>query len=161
MESTSDYNSTNMVDRPVQTTATNPDHYAFIIGYNLPDINTRTMHPSPSQIPFYWQTFKENVEPLIKIFHIPSMDKLVREMQRSIRFLSPSKEALMFAMYFAAVISMTPNEVGTLGIRPLARPNIYNRYKSSWTRTKRPWLQNIALLQRKPSPRLSSCRLRI
>uniref|UniRef100_A0A8H7TMX9 Xylanolytic transcriptional activator regulatory domain-containing protein n=1 Tax=Bionectria ochroleuca TaxID=29856 RepID=A0A8H7TMX9_BIOOC len=114
MESASDYNSANLVDCPVQTTAANPDHYAFIIGYNLPDVNPRAMHPSPSQIPFYWQTFVENVEPLIKIFHIPSMNKLIREMQRSIRFLSPSKEAFMFAMYFAAVVSMTPNEVQEL-----------------------------------------------
>ncbi|CAH0050943.1 unnamed protein product [Clonostachys solani] len=113
MESTSDYNSTNLVDLQ-GTTTTNPDHYAFIIGYNLPDINPRSLHPSPSQIPFYWQTFVENVEPLIKIFHIPSMNKLIREMQRSIRFLSPSKEAFMFAMYFAAVTSMTPNEVQEL-----------------------------------------------
>jgi hypothetical protein len=124
MESASDYNSANLVDCPVQTTAANPDHYAFIIGYNLPDVNPRAMHPSPSQIPFYWQTFVENVEPLIKIFHIPSMNKLIREMQRSIRFLSPSKEAFMFAMYFAAVVSMTPNEVGTPSIRPLAQLNI-------------------------------------
>ncbi|KAH8894643.1 hypothetical protein GQ53DRAFT_591161, partial [Thozetella sp. PMI_491] len=87
------------------------DRRAFILGFNLPDDSLRNMHPLPSQIPFYWQTFVENVDPVIKIFHIPSMNKVVRDMQRSILFLSPCKEALMFSIYLAAVTSMTPAEV--------------------------------------------------
>lgn len=86
-----------------------------MLGFNLPDDSPRNLHPSPSQIPFYWQTFVENVDPLIKIFHIPSMNKVMRDVQRITRFLSPRKEALVFSIYLATVTSMTPTEVGTLG----------------------------------------------
>ncbi|KAH7157277.1 fungal-specific transcription factor domain-containing protein [Dactylonectria estremocensis] len=102
------------VDRLLQTTPTNIDQDAFILGCNPPDDIPSNLHPSPSQIPFYWQTFVENVDPLIKIFHIPTMDKFMREIQRDITSLSPPEDALMFVIYLAAVTSMSQNEVHDL-----------------------------------------------
>ncbi|KAH7175244.1 hypothetical protein EDB81DRAFT_895687 [Dactylonectria macrodidyma] len=99
------------VDRLLQTTPTNIDQDVFILGCNPPDDIPSSLHPSPSQIPFYWQTFVENVDPLIKIFHVPTMDKFMREMQRDIKSLSPPEDALMFAIYHAAVTSMSQIEV--------------------------------------------------
>lgn len=46
---------------------TEPDHQSFIMGYNSSDVNLKALHPLPSQIPFYWQTFLENVNPLVKL----------------------------------------------------------------------------------------------
>jgi hypothetical protein len=46
---------------------TEPNHQSFIMGYNSSDVNLKGLHPLPSQIPFYWQTFLENVNPLIKL----------------------------------------------------------------------------------------------
>lgn len=114
MDAASDASSTDTLDRLFQSAESSPDCRAFILGFNLPDDSPENLHPSPSQIPFYWQTFVENVDPLLKIFHIPSMNKVMRDMQRSPRFLSPCKEALVFSIYLSAVTSMTPTEVGTL-----------------------------------------------
>ncbi|KAH8592662.1 fungal-specific transcription factor domain-containing protein [Bisporella sp. PMI_857] len=88
-----------------------PDHHDFILGYSFSEVDLENFHPSPSQIPFYWQVFVENVDPLVKIFHIPSMNKVVREIQNNLRSLSKTKEALLFAICFASVTSMTPDEV--------------------------------------------------
>ncbi|KAF7555096.1 hypothetical protein G7Z17_g2437 [Cylindrodendrum hubeiense] len=114
MESPSENDENDSVDRLLQTTPTNLDHEAFVLGYDPPSDSPSSPHPSPSEIPFYWQTFVENVDPLIKIFHIPSMSKLMREIQRNIGSLSRSEDALMFAIYLAAVTSMTPNEARDL-----------------------------------------------
>ncbi|KAK1705841.1 transcription factor domain-containing protein, partial [Colletotrichum lupini] len=69
-----------------------------------------TFHPPISQIPFYWQTFMENVDPVIKIFHIPTIGKVVREIQNRITSLDATEEALIFVIFFAAVTSMAPDE---------------------------------------------------
>ena len=88
------------------------DHNAFIFGYRSADVDLRSQHPLPSHIPFLWQIYQENVEPLLKILHVPTTDKLVREMRRNMDDLSPANEALMFSIYYAAVISLEDEEVG-------------------------------------------------
>ncbi|KAM5364642.1 hypothetical protein ACJZ2D_011423 [Fusarium nematophilum] len=93
---------------------TPPDTHAFVLGSTSPDSKLSNQHPSPSQIPFYWQTFIENVNPLVKIFHIPHLSKMIRSIQGRVRSLSPAEEALIFAIYFAAVGSMAPDEVREL-----------------------------------------------
>lgn len=90
---------------------TEPDHQSFIMGYNSSDVNLKSLHPLPSQIPFYWQTFLENVQPLVKIMHTPTMNKVIKEVQNNLDSLSKSTEALMFSIYFATITSMNANEV--------------------------------------------------
>ncbi|KAE8442876.1 hypothetical protein EG329_002618 [Mollisiaceae sp. DMI_Dod_QoI] len=92
---------------------TEPDHQSFIMGYNSSDVNLKGLHPLPSQIPFYWQTFLENVQPLVKIMHTPTMNKVIKEVQNNLDSLGKSTEALMFSIYFATITSMTANEVMT------------------------------------------------
>ncbi|KUJ24615.1 uncharacterized protein LY89DRAFT_605365 [Mollisia scopiformis] len=97
---------------------TEPDHQSFIMGYNSSDVDLKSLHPLPSQIPFYWQTFLENVQPLVKIMHTPTMNKVIKEVQNNLDSLSRSTEALMFSIYFATITSMNANEVMTnFGIR--------------------------------------------
>ena len=81
------------------------------MGYNSSDVNLKSLHPLPSQIPFYWQTFLENVQPLVKIVHTQTMNKVIKEVQNNLNSLSPSTEALMFSIYFATVTSMSVEEV--------------------------------------------------
>lgn len=52
---------------PGSATTDIPDHHSFIMGYSSTMVDLRSLHPLPSQIPFYWETFKENVDPLIKV----------------------------------------------------------------------------------------------
>ncbi|KAL2063739.1 hypothetical protein VTL71DRAFT_5544 [Oculimacula yallundae] len=94
-------------------TITEPDHQSFIMGYNSSEVNLKGLHPLPSQIPFYWQTFLENVHPLVKILHTPTMNKVIKEVQNNLNSLSKSAEALMFSIYFATITSMTGAEVKT------------------------------------------------
>jgi hypothetical protein len=81
------------------------------MGYNSTNVDLKSLHPLPSQIPFYWQTFLENVNPLVKIIHVPTMDKTIKGVQNNLDGLEKGTEALMFAIYFATVTSMTGEEV--------------------------------------------------
>jgi hypothetical protein len=43
------------------------DHHSFVMGYSSSKVDLRALHPLPSQILFYWETYKENVDPLVKV----------------------------------------------------------------------------------------------
>lgn len=96
---------------PIQVVDAATDHHAFILGYRSSDVDLRKLHPLPSQIPFMWQVYQENVEPLLKILHIPTMEKLIRDMRRNIDELTHGNEALLFSIYYAAITSMEDEEV--------------------------------------------------
>ncbi|KAK0732529.1 fungal-specific transcription factor domain-containing protein [Apiosordaria backusii] len=86
-------------------------HQSWIMGYSSADVDLRPLHPLPSQIPFIWQVFQENVDPILKVLHVPSMNKLIRDYRRNLDTLTPSTEALMFSIYYASITSLDEDEV--------------------------------------------------
>ena len=97
-----------------QTVVNDTSHQSFIMGYSSSNVNLKRLHPLPSQIPFYWQKYIENVDPLVKITHTPTMNKVIREVQSKLDSLSAGTEALMFSIYFATIISMDSEDVSNL-----------------------------------------------
>ncbi|KAI0895371.1 fungal-specific transcription factor domain-containing protein [Annulohypoxylon nitens] len=87
------------------------DHHGFVLGYSSSNVDLRKLHPLPSQIPFIWQVYQENVDPLVKILHVPTMSKVIRELRSNMNDISPGMEALMFAIYYASITSMGEDEV--------------------------------------------------
>lgn len=57
-----------------------------------------------------WQTFLDNVNPLVKILHTPTVQQLVLEASGNTRNLSKSINALLFAIYLSAVNSLSNAE---------------------------------------------------
>lgn len=51
------------------------------------------------------------MDPIVKILHIPTTSKLIKETRKNIDSLTPENEALMFAVYFAAITSMDEDDV--------------------------------------------------
>ncbi|QSZ37669.1 hypothetical protein DSL72_008768 [Monilinia vaccinii-corymbosi] len=98
---------------PPPSSITHPDHQSFVMGYSSANVNMKALHPFPSQMPFYWSTFLENVMPLVKLLHVPTMEKVIKEVQHNLDTISKSTEALMFSMYFATITSMSDEEVAT------------------------------------------------
>jgi hypothetical protein len=89
---------------------TENNHHSFIMGYNSSEVDLKRLHPPRSQIPIYWQTFQANVNPVTKLVHVPTMNRVIADVQNNLDLLSPSTEALMFSIYFATIISMTPED---------------------------------------------------
>ena len=78
--------------------------------------NLTEMHPNSLQIFRLWQTFLENVNPLTKILHAPTVQQQILEAMGELSNLGRELEALMFSIYCVALVSLQPGEVEkTLG----------------------------------------------
>ncbi|KAI0460665.1 hypothetical protein F5B21DRAFT_17660 [Xylaria acuta] len=76
---------------------------------------TSTIHenlrPLPSQVPYIWETFVENVDPFIKVLHVPTIGRTIKEAKGKFNSMARGMESLMFAISLAAVTSLQEDEV--------------------------------------------------
>ncbi|KAL4960119.1 Zn(II)2Cys6 transcription factor [Aspergillus stella-maris] len=73
-----------------------------------PAIDLNSLRPSPLMMALLWEKYLENVDPVIKIFHTPSAQKLVMQAIRGQKSLDLPSDCLLFAIYYATVASMSP-----------------------------------------------------
>ncbi|KFZ11464.1 hypothetical protein V501_04749 [Pseudogymnoascus sp. VKM F-4519 (FW-2642)] len=85
------------------------DDFSFVLGSKSP-ITTPPSHPPAEIIRQLWQTFIENVNPLMKVVHIPSLQTAMDKAISNIENIPRGFEALMFAIYHIAIISLTDDE---------------------------------------------------
>ncbi|KFY83884.1 hypothetical protein V500_09813 [Pseudogymnoascus sp. VKM F-4518 (FW-2643)] len=76
----------------------------FDLDTPLPDLSS--LHPQPLQIFRLWQTFLDNVHPLTKIIHAPSIQQEISRASGSPQNFSKPMQALMFSIYSCSVASM-------------------------------------------------------
>lgn len=79
------------------------DYQSFVLGYSSSNVNLRALHPLPSQLPFYLQVYTSKVDPLIKLLHIPSLERIIKEAAENLDSLSKSNEVLLFAIYLSVI----------------------------------------------------------
>jgi hypothetical protein len=60
---------------------------------------------------FYWQIYMENVDPIVKILHAPTVTEIIKGLRADMNSITPGIEALMFSIYLAAITSMESDEV--------------------------------------------------
>lgn len=68
------------------------------------------MHPEPACIFQLWQIFIDNVNPICKVLHIPTIQPKIVEAIGNLSKLSAELESLLFAIYCAAIMSMSDQE---------------------------------------------------
>ena len=103
------------------------ERHAFLFRHNLSPSapNLHEFHPLPSQIPFLLDVFSENVNFFIQTVHVPTVAKMVRDMRGSgMARSTPANEALMFSIYYAAIISMEEDDVSLLGFNNMVRTDM-------------------------------------
>jgi hypothetical protein len=77
--------------------------------------SSHDFRPLPAQIPFLLEMFSENVYPLLCIVHMPSIKRMVHNMRESGAIeLSTSDQALLYSIYYAAIVSMEEDEVSLM-----------------------------------------------
>ena len=96
---------------PKDEAETEPQHHSYILGYKSAEVDLRVLHPPPFQIPFLWSIYQDNVEPLLKILHTPTVDAVMRRARKDVTSLSREEEALVFTIYYSAIASQEPEEV--------------------------------------------------
>lgn len=68
------------------------------------------LHPRPVQIFKLWQTYLDNVNPLVKIFHTPTTQQLILNATGNLENVPKNLEALMFGIYCCVLISLSDAE---------------------------------------------------
>lgn len=102
---------------PASGSATLTNHQGFLFSFSSIAHSLQSYHPPAAQICIYWKIFKENIDPLIKIFHRPSTQKIVAEASKNLDHISKPIEVMMFAIYFAVITSLSEVEcIGNFGI---------------------------------------------
>lgn len=74
-------------------------------------VNLAGLHPNPVHIFKLWQVFLENVNPLTKIIHAPTLQQRILDASGDLGSVPEDLEALMFAIYCAALTSLDDSEV--------------------------------------------------
>lgn len=85
-------------------------HDSFIFGYRSSGLDLAPYHPSPAQMLRLWQIYQNNVESALKIIHVPTVDRLFRDLSAGAT-ASPQEEPLVFTIYFAAIVSLEEDDV--------------------------------------------------
>ncbi|KIX93515.1 uncharacterized protein Z520_10693 [Fonsecaea multimorphosa CBS 102226] len=103
------------------------DSTDFVLGVTPYPTQTSSLHPSPDHVLKLWQIFLTNVNPLMKIVHQPTLQRSIEEAIQDTGHIPRGLEALMFAIYGAAVLSMRDGECqATFGE---SRTTLQSRYR--------------------------------
>ncbi|KAF6233405.1 hypothetical protein HO173_008337 [Letharia columbiana] len=85
--------------------------YNFLLRHTSAGHQREDLYPLPSQMLFLWQIYMDNVDPFMKVLHVPTMTKVNRELRGSYHSLGPSMQALVLVISLAAIMSLEDDEV--------------------------------------------------
>lgn len=97
-------------DTPNENGQVSSSHHGFIFGFSSQNVDMLSLHPVSQQIGAYWLAFKENVDPLVKILHIPTFERTIEAAASNLANLPRGLEALMFTIYYGAVTSLSDED---------------------------------------------------
>ncbi|KIW58640.1 hypothetical protein PV05_03141 [Exophiala xenobiotica] len=81
-------------------------YQGFVFAFYSKSVDLRQLHPVESRIFTLWQVFLENVDPLLKLIHAPTIQRQILRASQNLANIPPAFESLMFSMYYAAVTSL-------------------------------------------------------
>jgi hypothetical protein len=91
--------------------------FPFVVVGDMPTTLLTDQHPNAVQIFQLWQVYLNNVDPLLRLTHAPTLQKQIIAASANIGRISRALETLMFNIYLIAVISLHADEVQeTFGI---------------------------------------------
>ncbi|KAH6886292.1 putative C6 transcription factor [Thelonectria olida] len=103
------------------------DHLLFA-PLNL-DVNLSPSHPEQVQIFRLWQIYMDNVNPLLKVTHTPTLQPRIIDAASDVANISPALEALMLSIYCISVVSL--DEGGCIRLFRSPRNQLLAGYQSA------------------------------
>jgi hypothetical protein len=98
-----------LIHRAFDGLFSNEDGFPFVVGGAF--ISVSSAHPNPIQIFQLWQVYIDNINSLLKITHIPSVQPQILHAASNLDKAPKNVEALMFGVYLMAVTSMEEADV--------------------------------------------------
>ena len=90
------------------------DNAEFLLGLTPSTTYVTHLHPVPEGMFKLWSLFLENVNPMTKIIHYPSLQEKLVAASQDIEHVPRGLEALMFSIYLCAVTSIDEQECSKL-----------------------------------------------
>jgi len=115
-------------DTPETTSATPDDSTDFVMGSDTPGRNVEELQPLPGHVFRLWQIYLERVNPLSKIIHVPTLQPYLVEASCGSPNVPKNIEALLFAIYTMAVVTMSHEEC--LSLLGYSRNEALQRFSS-------------------------------
>jgi hypothetical protein len=100
------------VKKALDQSVGNDDHLLF--GSRGTTVDLSTLHPDPVQIFRLWQIYLDNVNPLLKVTHTPSLQGRIIEAASNVTNINPTLEALMFSIYCTSILSLVAEDCQTM-----------------------------------------------
>ncbi|KAF2157034.1 hypothetical protein K461DRAFT_283833 [Myriangium duriaei CBS 260.36] len=95
---------------------THQDNDLLFFGSANTAIDLVALHPSQMSIFKLWQIYIENINPLLRILHTPTMQTRILDAATRLNDIKPAFEALMFAIYCVSISSLSDEDCrGNLG----------------------------------------------
>ncbi|KAI3123872.1 transcriptional regulator family: Fungal Specific TF [Penicillium roqueforti] len=94
---------------------------------NIDDLSAS--HPTQVQIFRLWQIYLDNVNPLLKVTHTPTLQTRIIDAASDIANVDPILEALMFSIYCVSILSLTEDQCITLFGSP--KKDLLKAYQSA------------------------------
>ncbi|KAF7118657.1 hypothetical protein CNMCM5793_008195 [Aspergillus hiratsukae] len=86
-------------------------------------------HPSYEEATKLWNAYVQNVEPLCKVLHVPTIAVMVHTVAKQPAAASKSDECLLFVIYYFAVFSMSDDD--SLQEFNQSRNHLMSRYRTA------------------------------
>ena len=90
--------------------ASAPHSLDFLLGMSPTSAPLTSLHPPPPLIYKLWQVFLDNINPLTKIIHRPTLQSAIFDASFNLDKVPKGLEALMFAIYASATFSISDTE---------------------------------------------------
>lgn len=87
----------------------NEDGFPFIVGGSF--VSVTPVHPNPIQIFQLWQVYIDNINSLLKITHVPTVQPQILQAASNLSKVPKNIEALMLGIYVMAITSMEERDV--------------------------------------------------
>jgi hypothetical protein len=82
----------------------------LLFGSRKTTVDLSTLHPEAVQIFKLWQIYLDNINPLLKVTHTPSLQGRIIEAASNIKTTNPNLEALMFSIYCMSIQSLDEDD---------------------------------------------------
>jgi hypothetical protein len=92
-----------------------PEDSSFLFGSSDDRMISANDHPNPVLAMRLWKVFQENVDPLVKLFHVPTIEKLLHRnvAKAHVGQATANVSSLFFSIYRLAIISLSDSDALT------------------------------------------------
>ncbi|OCL13975.1 hypothetical protein AOQ84DRAFT_309716 [Glonium stellatum] len=99
----------------------------LLFGSRKAAVDLSTLHPEQVQIFRLWQIYLDNVNPLLKVTHTPTLQSRIIDAASNLANIKPTLSALMFSIYCVSVLSLAEDECRAMFAS--SREHLLTRYQ--------------------------------